>query len=428
MRRNRIVPILLVGSLLTLSGCSLFNDDDLKISNSFIAPSSETSFNADAVMAGGVEGTRVDAVPNAYCFKNIGYAKDGVITNGYKDIELNHNTYHVNGGNDYTGLTRTSNNFDLYVPDSAAKNADNTVILFIHGGAWVSGFKTDVNPYVYDFANRGYITATIKYTLLKKSMDDPSLSIFRNLDEIDACITAIKSALGDLKYDLSKLKLVVGGASSGSHLAMLYSYSRGETSAIPIKFIVNAVGPVDIKPDAWKGFVDANDTVLDAGLSASAIAAQASASNLAELRIAGDTNNWNEYQTMRIANGMCGLPHSLEEVEASANAEKTSIETPNEASLAMTNDGGEDLLSVTTWIDDNDFPIICAYAGKDSVVGINQYATLEAVLDAKHVKHDVNTEGYFYFRNSGHTDISKTADETNYNAFVNKVDDWCKTL
>ena len=261
-------------------------------------------------------------------------------------------------------------------------------------------------------------------------MDDKSLSIFRNLDEIDACIASIKSALEDLDFDTSKTSLVIGGASSGAHLAMLYSYSRGHRSSLPIKFVIDAVGPVDIKPANWKSFYlsgDDYETALDNGLGYTAIENERAADHLIPLQVKdGSTTpyDWNDYQTMRIANGMCGIPYSLADVEASSNEEKAEITNPNAASNAMTKaGGGEDQLSVTYWMNNttNRFPIICAYAGKDPIVGIAQYAKLENALDTLSIqKH------YVYFRDCGHTDLAK--DTAKYNEFVNKINEWCTNI
>lgn len=411
---------------MSLSACSLFNDDDVKYSNQYNPKISQVSEDPNAVKAGGVTGKVVDKVPNALCFKNINYATENKIVNTYKSGGANHKEYNVNNNQDYTA-DKTSNNFDLYVPNGLNKADKHVVVLFIHGGAWVSGLKIDVNPYVHEFANKGYITATIKYTLLKRTMDDPTLSIFRNLDEIDACLSKIKSCLGELGFDTTKSNLVLGGASSGAHLAMLYSYSRGKSSPIPLKFIVDAVGPVDIKPDSWKSFVNANDSALNGGLSASAIATQKTNGNIAELTIMGEEGSptWNEYQTMRIANGMCGLPYSKSEVEASTDSNKRAITNPNAASNSMTKaGGGEDQLSVTYWMSStNNFPIVCAYAGKDSIVGIGQYARLETALNANSIQHEM-----FYFRDSDHTEISKEKNETAYTNFINKIDEWCRAI
>ena len=411
--------------LIGLSSCqALFSDDDLSIYNSFNSIASiPQSSSIEGSHVGDIPATENENTPNAYCFKSVGYAVDGKIVNTYKEGGVNHVEYNVNGGEDYSA-NKSSNNYDLYVPKDASKNSKHTVVLFIHGGAWVSGFKTDVNEYVYEFANRGYISATIKYTLLKKTMDDPSLSIFRNLDEIDACIASIKSVLAELGFDTSKTNLVIGGASSGAHLTMLYAYSRGASCPLPIKFLIDAVGPVDIKPENWKKFASASDEVLDAGLSASAIDTQRTNGNLGKLRVADDTGDpyyWNDYQTMRIANGMCGLPYTQIDIQNSTDENKESIVYPNEASNSMTKaGGGEDQLSVTYWMNaSNKLPVVAAYAGKDSVVGIAQFAKLEEAFIAN--GYSSSDYDFVYFRNGNHTDISKEKDATKYNEFVNKI-------
>ena len=424
MKKSKLLlPVLLLAGLMSLTACqyidTILKDDDVVIHNSFTPPQSTPTVNPDAIIAGGVEAKTVAKAPNALCFKNIGYATNEAIANTYKNGGVHHTEYNVNGGEDYAA-TKSSNNYDLYVPKELKKDEKQTVILFIHGGAWVSGFKTDVNEYIYEFANRGYITATLKYSLLKRAMDDASLSIFRNLDEIDACIKSIKAVLEELEFDTSKTNLVLGGASSGAHIAMLYAYSRGQESVLPIKFLIDAVGPVNIKPDAWKSFKNPTDAVLTAGITKTAIQAQVAADNIDSLYIADATLGsvtWNDYQTMRIANGMCGIPYSLDDVNASSS-NKIVIDNPNAASTSMTKvGGGEDQLSVTYWMSaTNKIPLVCAYAGNDSVVGVNQYATLQTAMDLYGIDYD-----FTYFKDSNHTEISKAKNETAYNEFINNI-------
>ena len=420
MKRRKILLGLILGSLLCLSGCSLFNDDDLAYENVYkpatVVPEEEEE-DPNAIKVLGVTAKADENVPNTLCFTSVPYDDNGVIVNTYKNGGVNHMEYDINGNKDYEA-TRRTNNFDLYVPNSTLEKDKNLVILFIHGGAWVSGFKTDVNEYVREFAKKGYITATIKYTLLKRTMDDNSLSIFRDLDEIDACIKALKSALTELNLYNANTKLAIGGASSGAHLSMLYSYSRGNHSALPISFVIDAVGPVDIKPENWKAFIN-SETGTNAGLTYDSISNQGA--NLTELAIAGEspTKNWNEYQTMRIANGMCGLPFTLEQVKQATNEDEEEIVNPNIASTSLTKvDGGEDQLSVTYWMNKgiNKFPIICAYGGQDSIVGIAQYAKLEKALDDNTIEHQ-----YVYFKDQNHNQISKDKNPTAYEEFLTKI-------
>ena len=441
MKKKKLLLIpLILSSLMCLTACNevaeffsdIFNEDAFSFSNVYNPPVSatESQIPDGAVIAGGVVAQDIEETPNTYCFKNICYATDESIENTYKTGGVNENEFNVNDNENYYG-SKSNNNYDLYVPKSLTKNEKHVVILFIHGGAWISGFKTDVNSYVHEFAKKGYITATIKYTLLKKSMDDRSLSVFRNLDEIDACIASIKTVLhDDLEFDTTKTNLVIGGASSGAHLAMLYSYSRGQNSAIPISFVIDAVGPVDIKPANWKKFDNMSseeyEAALDAGLGYTAIENERTADHLADLRVSDGTSsyNWNDYQTMRIANGMCGIPNTLADIEATTDEDKENIVNPTAASDSMTKaGGGEDQLSVTYWMNNttNRFPIICAYAGKDGVVGVAQYAALQHALDTLSITYQP-----YYFRDSGHTNIN--IDEVVYNQFVNKINEWCQAI
>ena len=431
--KTLLLPLLIFG-LVGLSACSLFNDDDIAIKNEYNpAPEDEQeeAIDPNATYVQKVKANEnQEEVPNTYVFKNIPYLQNGVVPNTYKQGGENENEFHINADEDYKG-TKSNNNYDLYVPKAELKNSKHVVILFIHGGAWVSGVKKDVEPFVFEFVNKGYITANLKYTLLKRTMDNNTLSIFRDLDEIDASITNIKLALKELfeakgvELQDDQLKLVIGGASSGAHLAMLYTYSRGQKAALIPQLIVDAVGPVDIKPAVWK-------RLSGGGEHGPASIKKDSGNTLTDLVIAGEKDShgndayWNDYQTMRIANGMCGVPYSLDVVKAATDdEEKNIVDTTNEAAVAMTKaNGGEDLLSVTHYISaTNKYNMICAYAGKDSIVGINQYATLQTALD------DVGaTHSFFYFQDSNHTDIDLAHGGEVYTNFINKIDSECVAL
>lgn len=433
--KNRRLLALLLGALLPLSSCTLFNDDDLAFENHY-NPVTETrdDGNPDGIKVNNVLGVKTEYVENTMLFRDVFYGNsDGKVLNTYKTDGVNHNEFNVNGNKDYDA-DYDDNVYDLYVPDTVKSNL---VLLFIHGGSWVMGDKVDMNQYAHEFASKGYITATMSYTLLsidslKNDVEKPNLSIFRDLDEIDACIASIKSGLAGLnKVDVNKLKLVIGGGSSGSHLTMLYTYSRGDKSPIPIKFIMNAVGPVAIKQDTWKSFkTDEEDACVEQGLEKEALAANAS--KLDQLKISGTSFYWNEYETMRIANGMCGFPGTSEEIVSSANSEKTLIEHPNTKTKAMTNaGGGEDQLSIPYWINKNyidgkeKIKMVCAYAGRDKVVGVNQFATLQTALENAEYVNGTDYK-YVYFKNCGHTDIKASSDETAYNQLLTYLDEWCE--
>lgn len=76
-------------------------------------------------------------------------------------------------------------------------------------------------------------------------------NIFRILDEITICIQSIKNFLKLEGFNTEKLEMVIGGASAGGHLSLLYGYSMKDSSPIPIKFILDYCGPVTLDPDHW---------------------------------------------------------------------------------------------------------------------------------------------------------------------------------
>ena len=430
-------------STLLLTSCSLFNDNDIVVENHFKTKEEASQekelptidLNGDDVAYDDIKIGETEAS----VFKNVVYSNmevDGVkkIKNTYKDLG---SSFHINESKDYD-VNPDNNNFDIYIPKGLKTNEDQTVALFVHGGAWVSGLKTHVNPYVKEFTKRGFISATIEYTLLNKDFDHEhkDLSIFRDLDEIDACISTMKSLLVEYGFT-GKLSLVIGGVSSGAHLSMLYAYSRGESikDSFPIKFIVDAVGPTDIKEDVWKAFdfgegEEADYAAAMTGeINSDAIAKCRTDGNLKPLEVSGEGYNWTQFQTMKIANGMCGFQFSPEEVEAAAADSKHDLVKAGDVynKMISNSDSGENLLSVTSYITDtNIIPIICAYAGQDSVVGIAQFANLEVKLKSKgYVKE--STYEYFFFETAGHTNIDKPEEQVKYDAFMNKIEDWLKT-
>ena len=132
-----------------------------------------------------------------------------------------------------------SNNYTLYWP--AGLNGDAaSLMLFIHGGAWMGGDKKDIEYACRRYAKQGYVTATMNYSLL--SSDSPDVTVHTMTDEIDECIRAIQTYCKERGVTLRAMML--SGQSAGGHLAMLYSYTYD--SVIPIAFIAIQVGPTDL--------------------------------------------------------------------------------------------------------------------------------------------------------------------------------------
>jgi len=148
---------------------------------------------------------------------------------------------------EYKNICGKSLQLDIYRP----KKTGNSVplLVFIHGGSWKGGKRSDYLVYLISFAKKGYVTATVSYRLLD---DGP----------YPACVEDITDAVSWLfkngemyGYDTSRIALI--GGSAGAHLALLAAYGWKSSSEIHnsttvpdnnhlVKAVVDIYGPVDL--------------------------------------------------------------------------------------------------------------------------------------------------------------------------------------
>jgi acetyl esterase/lipase len=148
---------------------------------------------------------------------------------------------------EYKNINGKSLRLDIYRPRHIKSSVP--LLVFIHGGAWKSGKRSDYLVYLVDFASKGYITATVSYRLLADSL-------------YPACIEDIKDAVNwffsnSEKYGYDPDRIALIGGSAGGHLAMLAGYgwqsARQKTSHTylqdsdhNIKAVVDIYGPADL--------------------------------------------------------------------------------------------------------------------------------------------------------------------------------------
>ena len=121
------------------------------------------------------------------------------------------------------------------------------LLIFFHGGGWKKGKKEDYLVYLIDFANRGYITASISYRLSK-------IAPFPAAVEDAKCAVRWLRAHAD-DYFIDPDKIAVIGCSAGGHLAMMIAYSDESEFAkdclldsvgSKVQAVVNIYGPYDL--------------------------------------------------------------------------------------------------------------------------------------------------------------------------------------
>lgn len=137
---------------------------------------------------------------------------------------------------------------DIYIPDSAYEREENGCILFIHGGSWSGGDKKDMTSMCKEMAEKGYVTATMSYTLYSEENAD-SFTVDIMLDEIGMALEKLKSFSAEKGVNVTSA--CTSGFSSGAHISMLYSYSRAAEAPIKLAFTANQVGPSDFSYDIW---------------------------------------------------------------------------------------------------------------------------------------------------------------------------------
>jgi acetyl esterase/lipase len=135
---------------------------------------------------------------------------------------------------------------NLYKPEKMDKPAP--CLVFIHGGGWKNGNRTDYKYYNVRYAKRGYVTASISYRFAQNA-------------KFPGCVQDAKCAVRFLRanadrYMIDPNKIVALGGSAGGYLAMMIGYSsdvpelegNGGNPGVSSKVqaVVNFYGPCDI--------------------------------------------------------------------------------------------------------------------------------------------------------------------------------------
>lgn len=136
------------------------------------------------------------------------------------------------------------NQYDLYIPSGLDKSENQYLILFIHGGSFNSGSKEDGESWCKYYATKGYITASVDYTLQNQGKD---ASIYLMNEEIENAVKAIKQKTEELGYHIAGMAPC--GVSAGGTLAMNLAYNGH--SAIPVKFVFQLAAPTYFAPSEW---------------------------------------------------------------------------------------------------------------------------------------------------------------------------------
>ena len=148
---------------------------------------------------------------------------------------------------EYKNVNGKSLQLDIYKPKNLTEPAP--LLVFVHGGGWKGGKRSDYLVYLLDYAKKGYITATVSYRLKKDSI-------------YPACVQDVSDATHWLfsnaeKYGYDPDRIAMIGGSAGAHLVLMTTYDLKEphiqldstylnSPRHKIKAVVDIYGPVDM--------------------------------------------------------------------------------------------------------------------------------------------------------------------------------------
>jgi acetyl esterase/lipase len=140
---------------------------------------------------------------------------------------------------------------DLYLPANKIDQA-RPALIFVHGGGWRSGYRTNFAPFAMAMAERGYVAATISYRLSGEA-------------QYPAAIYDVKAAVRWLrtnakKYAVNPKQIAIAGGSAGGQIASLTGVTAGivkfdpqaKTSSVSsdVQAIINIDGLSDFTSEA----------------------------------------------------------------------------------------------------------------------------------------------------------------------------------
>ena len=133
--------------------------------------------------------------------------------------------------------TDAAEKMDIYLP--AGRSVDSTkLIILVHGGAWISGDKSDFASFIPVIQQRfpAYAIANINYRLATATANHfPSQE-----SDMKSAIDFLIQKSND--YHISQ-KMVLLGASAGAHMALLQAYKYSSPKVLAV---VDFFGPTDL--------------------------------------------------------------------------------------------------------------------------------------------------------------------------------------
>ena len=171
----------------------------------------------------------------------------------------------VEGESSFNIEYNASQSLDFYYP-THKKYEQNPLLIFVHGGGWVTGRKESINFNIFSGAIKkvraaGFAVASPSYTLAEggKSPFPQNIS-----DVIDAINWLKENAQ---KYGLDSNRIGLMGESAGAHLALMitlhaYADEHPTWSQPKIDYLVDVYGPTEMRELYFSETVDSLNSFI----------------------------------------------------------------------------------------------------------------------------------------------------------------------
>ncbi|HUP27053.1 MAG TPA: alpha/beta hydrolase [Chloroflexia bacterium] len=137
---------------------------------------------------------------------------------------------------------------DIYSPPANRQAAPAPVVLYVHGGSWISGDKFEVGQAAGELSAKGYLVASVNYRLA------PQYRWPAQIEDVKCAVRYLRASAAT--YSLDPNRIAAWGSSAGGHLVALLGLTgksagfegaggyADQSSAV--QAVVDMFGPTDL--------------------------------------------------------------------------------------------------------------------------------------------------------------------------------------
>lgn len=136
---------------------------------------------------------------------------------------------------------------DIYSPKDAGAESSAPIIIYFHGGTWVSGSRHKImqryrKGVVEALVDSGCVVASVEYRLV----DFLGNTIEQSLGDCRAALHYVRAHGSEFRNQDGRRSIVLWGSSSGAHLAMMTACGDTLTSSAKVSCIIDDFGPTNL--------------------------------------------------------------------------------------------------------------------------------------------------------------------------------------